>query len=716
VKVATKTKVSAVRRLADAVGIVPKYLDQTGTEWRQTSNESRVALLSAMGIDASTEAAADTALRALRLAERRELIPPVRVVEFTDDSPVRHVAARLASPPNATARWRLELTLETGETRSADGVWPEGRFAELSIPWPDYPALGYHQLRLTLDSGKRTTSAEQTFIVVPSRCVQARDLLGDRRAFGLVANLYTVRSAQNWGVGDFSDLKQLIEWTGSLGGAFVGVNPLHALANTGDGISPYSPVSRIFRNPIYIDVKGVPELHRAPNVAQRLDHPELEAELEALRENPQVQYAQVMAIKMPVLEELHRVFARGGDGERRTAYDEFVRANDPELTRFATFMSIAESRRSWNWREWPATFHDPASDAVTELQRLHAEGIDLHRWIQFELDRQLGDVAIAARGAKLSIGLYQDLAIGTSPGGADTWSNPTLFVRGASIGASPDPYAATGQNWGLPPIDPRALRRDRYRYFIRLVQSGFRHAGALRIDHVMGLFRLFWIPEGKTGREGAYVSYPSADLLGILALESVRHNALVVGEDLGTVPKEVPPALEKWGVLSSKVLYFERDKRGCFSAADRYPPLALATANTHDMATLAGFWRGQDIEDRARVGLIADADAKGKAQAEREQDKAALLERLVREKVIAPGRAPNDAELRGAIHEFLCKTPTELVGVSLDDLAGEVDAVNVPGVGPEKHASWTRKMSMTLEEMRTSEQVRAALRCADRRK
>lgn len=722
---ATKSRVSALRRLADAVGIIPKYLDQTGTEWRETSAESRAALLAAMGFDASSEAAAELALRALRLAERRQLIAPVRVVEQGDDSGVRRLDARLASPPNGSARWRLEMTLESGEQRVAEGEWPAGRFAELSIPWPDYPALGYHRLRLTVDTGRRSSVAEQTLIVVPSRCVQPRDLLGDGRAFGLVANLYTVRSEQNWGVGDFSDLRRLIEWTGSLGGAFVGVNPLHALANTGDGISPYSPVSRIFRNPIYIDVEAIPELHEAPNVAARLEHPEFEAELEALRENPQVQYEQVMALKMPVLEELHRAFGRSG--ARVSQYDEYVRVNDPELTRFATFVTIAESRRSWNWREWPSSLHDASSEAVKEIQRTQSERVDLHRWIQFELDRQLGEVESTARRAKLAVGLYQDLAIGTSPGGADSWSMPQLFVQAASIGAPPDPYSATGQYWGLPPIDARALRRDRYRYFIRLVQSGFRHAGALRIDHVMGLFRLFWIPEGKTGKEGAYVRLPADDLLGILALESVRHHALVVGEDLGTVPKDVPPALEKWGVLSSKVLYFERDKHGNFRPSDRYPSLALATANTHDMATLAGFWRGQDIEDRARVGLIESSEAKAATLADRERDKGALVARLTREETLGPRdaegamreaggrmREPNDLELRAAVHEFLCKTPAALVGISLDDLAGELDAVNVPGVGPDKHSSWTRKMSMTLEEMRASPDVRTALRCSGR--
>jgi 4-alpha-glucanotransferase len=708
---------SALRRLADAVGVVPKYLDQTGTEWREASDESRVALLAAMGIDASSERAAEDALRALRNEERRELVAPVRVIESADETATRHVPARLASVPNGGARWRLEVTLESGETLTSDGNWPGTGRAELPIPWTGDPPLGYHRLRLVVNSRGRERSDEQSLIIVPSRCVLPRDRLGTRRAFGLVANLYTVRSERNWGIGDFTDLASLVEWAGEIGGAFVGVNPLHALANRGDAISPYSPVSRIFRNPIYLDVEAVPELRDAPNVEARLDHPELEAELEALREDSNVRYESVMALKMPVLEELHRVFV---EREKRTrsgrgaAYDTFVREREPELTRFATFMAIAELRDSFSWREWPEPLRNATSAAVTSFQREHAERVDLHRWIQFELDRQLGEVARSARRARLPIGLYQDLAIGTSPTGADTWAMPELFVQRACIGASPDPYSATGQNWGLPPIDPRVLRRDRYRYFIRVVQGGFRHAGALRIDHVMGLFRLFWIPEGKTGKQGAYVRYPANDLLGILALESVRHEALVVGEDLGTVPREVPPTLAKWGVLSSKVLYFEREKRGGFKPADRYEPLSLATANTHDMATLTGFWLGRDIDQRARVGLIDGDAAVAAARAERDRDKQDLLSRLAREGILPAAEAPNDPELRGAIHEFLCRTPAALVGLALDDLAGETDAVNLPGVGPDKHPSWVRKMSLTIDEMRASPEVGKAMDCHDR--
>jgi 4-alpha-glucanotransferase len=231
----------------------------------------------------------------------------------------------------------------------------------------------------------------------------------------------------------------------------------------------------------------------------------------------------------------------------------------------------------------------------------------------------------------------------------------------------------------------------------------------------MGLFRLFWIPEGKTGKEGAYVRYPANDLLGILALESVRHNALVVGEDLGTVPDTVPPALEKWGMLSSKVLYFERGEGGGFRAADRYAAHALATANTHDLPTLAGFWAGRDLEQRARVGLIPTKEALADAERERERDKDALLRTLTEEGILSESRAPDDgAVLRGAIHEFLCRTPAVLVGLALDDLVGEVDAVNLPGVGPDRHPSWMRKISMTIEEMRMSVDVQKTLKCPGR--
>lgn len=716
---------SALRRLADRVGIIAEYVDMTGETRRVTSDDTRVALLTAMGIDASSESAAQTALYELANSEREQLLDPVRVVEQNDEQR-RTLQVRVPSRRETTGPWRLELTLENGERHTAEGPWRGGGTLALTLP-VDVP-LGYHHVSLTLAAGGNDWKGEQALIVVPPRCVVPDDLLAGGNGFGVVANLYSLKSGQNWGVGDLRDLRAIARWAGEQGADFIGVNPLHALLNRGADVSPYSPVSRLFRNPIYLDVDAIPELEHAPELRARLEAPEVREQLAALRESPAVRYEQVMAVKGIALDALHRVFVervRDSGSARAREYADFVRAHAPAIDAYATWMAIAEHQANGSvgdrrhtaldWRTWPDALRDAASPAVAEFAREHAARVDFHRWVQFELDRQIGETAAGARAAGMRIGLYQDLAIGTSASGADTWAFPGLFVDGIHVGAPPDPYSATGQDWGLPPIDPRTLRNDRYRYFVRLVRSALRHAGALRIDHVMGLFRLFWIPAGMSGEHGAYVRYPSEDLLGILALESARHGALVVGEDLGTVPRDVPPALQKWGVLSSRVLYFERTKRGGFTAADRYPRLALATANTHDMAPLAGFWAARDIDLRRQVGLIRDDMAEAGARAERVRERKALLRRLAAEGILPRAAEPaTGVELRGAVHEFLCRTPSQLVGLSLDDLAGELEPVNVPGVGQDKFSSWTRKMRLTVGEITTSDDVRAALHCANR--
>jgi 4-alpha-glucanotransferase len=603
------------------------------------------------------------------------------------------------------------VQLEGGARHVSEGPW-RGE-TTLDLPLPANLPLGYHHIRLTLGAGGHEWVNEQTLIIVPSRCVGPQELLDDTPAFGVIANLYTMRSRSNWGVGDFSDLASLSAWTATVGGDFVGMNPLHALLNRGGDVSPYSPVSRLYRNVVYIDPARVPELDDAPELRARLTSPEVRAELESLRESPNVRYEQVMAVKGMALDALHRAFrdrVRGTGSARDVAYQQYIIEHEPSLSRFATWLAIAEHERKWDWRTWPAELCDPSSDAVRALAERCEHRVDFHRWTQFEADRQLGEAADRARSSGMRIGLYQDLAIGSAPSGADAWAFGDLFVMGASAGAPPDPYSTTGQNWGLPPLNPRALRRDRYRYFIDLIRAGFRHAGALRIDHVMGLFRLFWIPKGMTGAEGAYVTYPADDLLGIIALESVRHRALVVGEDLGTVPDYVRPALAKWGILSSKVLYFEREWHGGFRPADQYPALSLATANTHDMPTLAGFWVGRDVALRREVGQLANDEEEARAREERDRDRAHLLRLLEAERILPQGTLPqSSAELRAAVHGFLWSTPAQLVGLSLDDLAGEVEPVNLPGVGPDRFPSWTRKMRADLETITTSEDVHVAV-------
>ncbi|HVE78692.1 MAG TPA: 4-alpha-glucanotransferase [Gemmatimonadaceae bacterium] len=705
---------TALRRLADQIGIVPDYVDQTGKETRATSDETRVALLDALGLDAATEQGARRELEALQERDADRIVAPASVLERV---PGRRLHVRVTLPRGTTGRVTIaaELRDERGRRFRRYGrvtVPPARQGATpdwLELPLPRSLALGYHTLRVGIRSAGGEDEAAQSLIVVPPSCPTAEEVLGDRRLFGLTANLYTVRSRRNWGVGDLTDLRQLAEWAAAAGAGFVGVNPLHALLNREGAVSPYSPVTRLFRNPLYLDVEAVPELADSPEAQALVTAADFRRTLTQLRAADRVDYERVMALKLPVLRALHRTFrARhaGRDSAPARAYDSFLRTHGLLLDDFATWSALVEhlaaltgrAAEAYDWHAWPEPLRDPRGPAVAAFREEYAEAVDFHRWLQFELDTQLGGVASRARDGGMPLGIYQDLAIGSSPAGSDTWAFPQLFVDGVSVGAPPDEYSADGQNWGFPPLHPLRLADDGYRYWIALVRASLRHGGALRMDHVMGLFQQFWIPRGKSGRDGAYLRFPSRDLLGILALESTRHHALVVGEDLGTVPPDVPPALEKWGILSSKVLYFEQDEKG-YLPAGRYERRALATANTHDMATLAGFWEGSDIALRREVELIDD-DAARKAERTRERERKHLVRRLAADGALDDGRAPrDDAELVGAVHRFLAKTPSVLVGLSLDDLTAERSPVNLPGVGPDRYPSWTRRMARSIDEL-----------------
>ncbi|CAA9346764.1 MAG: GH77, partial [uncultured Gemmatimonadaceae bacterium] len=578
------------------------------------------------------------------------------------------------------------------------------------VPLPADLPLGRHRVRVALGAGGGARTAEQTLIVAPDRCPDPAAVLQGQRAFGLTANLYAVRSGRNWGAGDATDLRELVRFAAGAGAAFVGVNPLHALRNAGDEISPYSPVSRLFRNVLYLDVDALPELADAPEARRMLAAPAFRRALARLRAATHVDYAAVMRLKLPALELLHAAFRRRTRGPRRRAYGRYVAAQGEALARFATFLAIEETAGSaGGWRAWPEPLQSPESPAVAAHARAHADRVDFHRWLQFALDEQLAAAAAEARARGLPVGLYQDLAIGTSPSSSDAWSFPGLFVEGASIGAPPDPLAPQGQNWGLPPLHPHRLAEQGYGYWGALVRGALRHAGALRIDHVIGLFRQFWIPAGMSGAAGAYVRVPTRDLLAVLALESTRAGALVVGEDLGTVPPEVPAVLERWGILSSRVLYFEREGAGDFKPARAYPRLALATANTHDLPTLAGFRAATDVTIRRRLGLVDGAPAERAARRARADEVAALVRRLADEGIVDATGEPDDLALRAAVHTFLRRTPAWLVGLSLDDLVGEAEPVNVPGVPPADFPSWTRRLTTPLEALAADPAVRRAL-------
>jgi len=707
-----------LRTLAERAGIISEYVDQSGRETRQTTDETHVRLLAALGIDGSTEAAARKALKRLDADEQRPL-QPVRVVGSADVMNGK-VIVTLPSRRKRKTNWQLEIEREDGTNGIENGTAKAGEVVEIRIP-TDLPE-GYHLLKLAVQGGAGDYDLTQSLIVVPAHCPSATKLAGRHGVFGLTANLYTIRSGQNWGIGDFTDLGNLLGWAGVSGAAFVGVNPLHALRNRGDEISPYSPISRVYRNVAYIDVNRVPELRESAEARSLLGSRAFTTELARLRASGAVEYERVMALKRPVLEAVHRTFSamRATASSLRTdEYEEYLSQEGEPLRNFATWVALQEHFERLDgrvsWQEWPEALRDPHSEEVETFRQENAEAVDLHCFMQFLLDEQLEAAAMQGQAAGLGIGLYQDLAIGTAPNGSDTWLMPELFVDGVSVGAPPDDYSVEGQNWGLPALHPHRLREQAYRYWIDLVRMSLRHSGALRIDHMMGLFRQFWVPEGRPGSEGAYVRFPSEDLLGILALESTRANALVVGEDLGTVPPDVPPTLERFQILSSRVLYFEREGDGGFKPAASYERRSLATANTHDMPTILGYWRGRDIELREKVGMLTSLEEREKAQNQRRHERWMLVQRLIAEGLLPSySEPPSELELRRAVHEFLCRTPAALVGISLDDLVGEVEPVNVPGVTGDRFASWTRRLSPTLEELTVDPSVRHAMACAGR--
>ncbi len=703
------------------MGILPEYVDISGV-LRPTSDDTRVALLAAMGIDASNQTMAREALAALAHESAARLLAPVAVHPYRKNAGPR---LRLNVPSHLsgqTADYQLTLRQEGGNTQTVSGTLrlPRRR-PTVTLTIPGMPGLGYHRAALELRARGDALAAEQSVIVRPSSCVTTTELFHDRRLFGIWTHLYSLRRAEDWGVGDFTALVGLTDWSRSIGAAFVGLNPLHALRNSGYDVSPYSPVSRLFYNSAYLDIAAVPEFAECGEACALADSPEYCEALARLRTAKFVDYDAVMALKRPVLGLLHRTFEeRHGRSttERGRAYATFIGRHGPPLEDFATFLALSQhlgTQGQRDWRAWPADYRDPRSAAVRQFRRSHRAEIDLQMWIQFELDRQLGAAAASAR--RLPIGLYGDLAIGSAADGSDAWAFPGLFLSGAHVGSPPDDYSIVGQDWGLPPVDPRRLREDHYRYWILLLRSSLRHMGALRIDHVMGLFRQYWVPAGRPATEGAYVRYPANDLLGILALESQRHRALIIGEDLGTVPHALPSVLARWGILSSRVLYFQKDRRGRFRPSRTYSKRALVTANTHDQPPLAGYWAGRDIEQRREAGELASEEQLAAARAARAQERRALIARLAAERCLDSRRAPDShSELCAAVHAFLSRTPAPLVGIRLDDLSGETESVNLPGIGMDRHQNWSRRLDHSLEQLQDDPEVRRALSgVADRR-
>ncbi|CAO3434656.1 4-alpha-glucanotransferase [Azospirillum doebereinerae] len=718
---------SALDRLADLVGLEPFYHDIWGNR-RETSVATKRALIGAMGLAAATDGEAEASLRAVEGRAWRRPLPPVLVlgegqgIDLSITLPVKLEGGALSwtlTLEDGTAR---DGTLAVADAPLSDGAFIDGQGFERRELGPRLPSdlpLGYHRLTVAIrPQGADSVALEgaTTLIVTPDRCLTVEEAVPAGRSWGIGLQLYALKSGQDWGLGDFGGLGRFAETAAALGAGLVGLNPLHALFPADPNhIGPYSPSSRSFLNILYIDVPAVPELADSPDAQARIASAPFQEALAQARAAELVDYPAVSALKLPVLEALYGTFrALDPAHPRKQAFAAFQGAMGDGLHRHALFEALHEHfyRRDpslWMWRGWPSAFQTPDSPEVRAFAAEHADRIGFFAYLQWEADRQLGEAAARGRAAGLTLGFYRDLAVAAHPGGAAAWVDSSILVQGANVGAPPDQFNLKGQNWGLAPLSPLGLREAAYAPFVALLRANMRHAGALRIDHVMALQHLFWIPED--GSDGAYVEYPFHDLLRIVALESRRNRCVVIGEDLGTVPDGFRPALERAGILSYRVLYFERGAEGSFTPPGAYPVDAMATVSTHDLATFKGFWTGRDLEWRRSLDLYPDAASRDKDGWDRGVDRWRLLQALSREG-LRPASYPSDegdqphrTELTAAVHAYMARTPSRIVMMQIEDALGETEQPNLPGT-VDQHPNWRRRLSRPVEEILENNEVR----------
>jgi 4-alpha-glucanotransferase len=708
--------------LAIKAGIAAHYHDIWGAP-HALSAETKQAFLAAMGIAAATEEETALSLSTLAAKPWRRALEPVTTLSRPGSG--RFVSVVLDADTAGALGWEITAEdgtrhrgtvvpgdLPLGETSTLDGRRLERRL--LAVP-ASLPA-GYHRLEV-VGGGLPGGSDAATLIIAPEHAYLSDALRRSPGIWGLSLQLYGLLGRASWGIGDFGDLAGFAAAIARHGAGAIGFNPVHALFPGNPAhASPYSPSSRRFLNPLYIDIAAVPDLAECPAAQAQLRDPGFASSLAALRQAPLVDYTGVAAAKLALLEPLWAAFRvnhleRGS--ARAESFRRFRREHGAALERHATFEALCEHFRGGKsghlpWRRWPAPYRSPASVETAAFARDHAERVTFHQYLQWEADRQLAAAAVACRENGMSIGLYRDLALGADADGADAWAEQDLIAQDISAGAPPDTFNLKGQDWGLPPFNPHALRDAAYRPFVECVRANMRHTGALRIDHVMGFSRLFWIPKGASPAQGGYVRYPLDDLLAIAALESQRARCVVVGEDLGTVPEGFREQLSARRILSMRLLYFEREDDGAFRPAQSYPELAQVAVGTHDLPTLPGYWRDHDIDVRAALHLLPAADSEATLRQERAGARAALMTLLGSLGLLPAGEGSADADmvqLVDAAYRFLATSPGRFLLVQLDDVLGIQEQANLPGTVDE-HPNWRRKLPVPWEEIAGSPRLR----------
>jgi 4-alpha-glucanotransferase len=670
---------SSLIELAGRYRVATQYQDANGRQV-VVPDRTLVAVLGALGVAAETDEERRAALRAHDGAYWSRPLPPVIVMRAGTPTPFwAHVTHGTPA--------RLWIRLEDGTVwaglRQLDNFTPpydlDGRLVgEATFELPGNLPLGYH--RLHLDDA---SSDEGTAVIVTPAALTVPERLGSRRTWGLATQLYSVRSKRSWGIGDLTDLTDLAVWAGARHKAgYVLVNPLHAAAPTAPmEPSPYLPTSRRFVNPLYLRVEAIPEFAYVRG-RRRIRKMRDDVQAGAKRVDT-IDRDAAWAAKRAALEGLHRVPRSAG---REVAYAAFREREGRALDDFAAWCALAEVHGS-DWHHWPRDVQHPDGPGIAAFATEHADEIDFHRWLQWQLDDQLTAAQTHALGAGMALGIIHDLAVGSHPNGADAWALQDVVALGVSAGAPPDAFNQQGQDWSQPPWRPDALAEQEYRPFRSMANAVLRHAGGVRVDHIIGLFRLWWIPKGAKPIEGTYVYYDHEAMIGVLALEAHRAGALVVGEDLGNVEPWVRDYLRERGLFGTSILWFELDRDGVPLPARRWREYCLSSVTTHDLPPTAGYLAGDHVRLRDRLGLLTRSFDEELASDHAGQQ--AWLTELRRVGLLPadPEKTVDIDDTVLALYHYLGRTPSKLLALSLSDAVGDRRTQNQPGTTDE-YPNW----------------------------
>ncbi len=723
-----------IAELSDLCGIMSEYWDIYGKR-HQTGLDAKKAVLKAMGLNIGSTDEIAREIEHRKFRPWKDYAEPVHVVSVGSQPisiPV-HIPIGQGNESGLSISWYLldEEKASSGRKNPAvisgsglrihEAQWIDGvRHIKVLIVDNERRDIGYYAFRAefrhpegVFPGRMKRILARSRVIVAPETCYMPPELEKGGKVWGLSVNLYALRSRENWGAGDFADLRRTMKWLTHAGGSFIGINPLHAVPNTSPfGVSPYAPLSRLYKNHLYLDLKRVPEAASSLELNKFMGTRRFRARLRELRKKDFVDYEAASDIKEEVLRKAFSLFMkkhftkktrRGGD------FRAYVSEEGRELASFSLFMALRgymkRTKNACSYKDWPVEYRNRNGKAVRKFMESHAREIIFHQYVQWLIDGQLRELCADARKLRMKIGLYFDLAVGSVGGGSDAWSHSGVMARGADVGAPPDDFSPDGQKWGFPPLIPEKLRETGYELFIRTIRKNMKYGGAIRIDHALGLFRIFWIPEGLSAKEGAYVRQPSEDLLGIIALESVRNKTMVIAEDLGTISENMREALKRRRMLSLRLFYFERNYPDpSFLPPDGYPEMALCAVTTHDLPTLYGYWRGRDIEIRRTLGG-GPPDMWQKQLADRERDKRLILKALKSQGLLPMDFAVQSKAVPGmtsdlclAIYRYLAGTPCKLLLVSPDDVMGTLNQQNLPGTVSE-YPNWIQKTPLFLEEI-----------------